>query len=197
MGADGLPRYQATDEEDRDDERLARVEMVALSLGGPVVARIMSEVLERFDATEADLIDIFSEGALVSPSTAASLARAFCHYRQGDAEAAAHVATPRIETMARAALANEPLFRVQRQRARGQFPQLGALLAKLGDRLDPSWVRFLQTFLVSPHGPNFRNELLHGFVDKVHSVQASLVLLCAWYLGSLSALPVLAAGNGS
>ena len=149
----------------------------------------MSEVLERFDATEADLTGILSQGALVSAPTAASIARAFCHYRRGDAEAAAHVVAPRIEAMARAALVDAPIFRVQRQRTRGQYPQLGALLAKLGDRLDASWVRFLQTFLVSPHGPNFRNELLHGFIDEVHPVQASLVLLGALYLASLTAVP--------
>jgi hypothetical protein len=36
--------------------------------------------------------------------------------------------------------------------------------------------------LVSTHGQNFRNDLLHGFIDEVNEAQAALVLVAALYL---------------
>jgi hypothetical protein len=182
VGEEGLPRYEAVDEEDREDELLARVELGALQLQAPLVQRVLTEVLDHFDATEAVLAKIFAAGPLVSAATASSLARAFCHFRSGEVEAAACVAAPRIETMARTGLSAGTTFRPQRQRARGQYAQLGALLGKLRGHLDESWWRFLHTFLVSPHGQNFRNDLLHGFVDQVNPAQAALVLVAALYL---------------
>jgi hypothetical protein len=59
---------------------------------------------------------------------------------------------------------------------------LGALLAELKPWLDPSWHRFLWTFLVSPFGPNYRNELLHGYVEDVNRVASALTLLAAFRL---------------
>jgi hypothetical protein len=37
----------------------------------------------------------------------------------------------------------------------------------------------LWTFLVSPFGPNLRNELLHGFTDEVMPAHAALTILAA------------------
>lgn len=45
--------------------------------------------------------------------------------------------------------------------------------------MDRSWDRFLWTFLVSPFGPNYRNELLHGYVDDATRVPAALTILAA------------------
>jgi hypothetical protein len=45
--------------------------------------------------------------------------------------------------------------------------------------MDRSWNRFLWTFLVSPFGPNYRNELLHGYVDDATRIPAALTILAA------------------
>jgi len=45
--------------------------------------------------------------------------------------------------------------------------------------MDRSWDRFLSTFLVSPFGPNYRNELLHGYVDDATRIPAALTILIA------------------
>jgi hypothetical protein len=45
--------------------------------------------------------------------------------------------------------------------------------------MDRSWDRFLWTFLVSPFGQNYRNELLHGYVDDATRIPAALTTLAA------------------
>lgn len=93
---------------------------------------------------------------------------------------------PRIETLLRVLCKEKNVlrFRVQRDQrqgpsTRGQYPQLGVLLGQLHPWLDPSWYRFLWTFLVSPFGHNFRNELLHGFTDEVTPAESALTVLAA------------------
>ena len=44
------------------------------------------------------------------------------------------------------------------------------------------WIRFLQTVFAATAGMNFRNDLLHGFVDELHAGHAALVLLAVLYL---------------
>ncbi|MGI8492486.1 MAG: DUF4209 domain-containing protein [Acidimicrobiales bacterium] len=79
------------------------------------------------------------------------------------------------------ALASLGVQRDQKQgpSTRGQYPQLGALLVQLRPWMDRSWDRFLWTFLVSPFGPNFRNELLHGYTEEVTRTHAALTILAA------------------
>lgn len=43
--------------------------------------------------------------------------------------------------------------------------------------MDRSWDRFFWTFLVSPFGLNFRNELLHGYTEEVARTHAALTIL--------------------
>jgi Domain of unknown function (DUF4209) len=99
------------------------------------------------------------------------------------------VASPRVETLIRNLVLalGLPVYRVQREKTPGQYPGLGVLLdglAKAG--LDSSWHRFLRTFLASPSGLNYRNELAHGFVDEVDRTYAALVLVAVLYLATLS-----------
>lgn len=184
LGSDGLARYTATSDDERLDERLAQVEVIGLQINGEITARVLLGVLERFSPSEEDLIHVFSMLPHVTASTAHSLARAVLAFGNDDFEASATIATPKIEALARAHLkeVDDLPFRVQRQQTRGQYAQLGVLLGRLRPRLDPSWYRFLWTFLVSPFGPNYRNDLLHGFIDDVTYRNAALVLLSALHL---------------
>ncbi len=62
---------------------------------------------------------------------------------------------PRIETIARSLVlaAGTPLWRIQKGHTQGQYPGLGGLLGELRNAgLDPSWYRFLWTYLASPPG---------------------------------------------
>jgi hypothetical protein len=184
VGGDGLARYTATSDDDRFDEQLARVEGISLSIGGEVTARVLEGILERFSPSESDLIGALEGLPHVSLPFARSLARAILSFQTERYEEATTVAMPRIESLVRALCREKGVlrFRVQRDQrqgpsTRGQFPQLGTLLTQIKPWFDPSWYRFLWTFLVSPFGLNYRNELLHGYTEEVTRIPSALTIL--------------------
>ena len=198
VGADGLPRIGSVSDEDLEDERLARVELPRIGIAGEVVAQVLERALWRFAPDVNAVTESVPWLPHVSDGVRHSIAKALIHFGAGDYEEAATVVMPKIETLVRA-LADERKvlhYRVQRDATRGpstrgQYPQLGALLPQLEPWTDPSWRRFFSTFLVSPFGVSYRNELLHGFVEDVSRVNAALTILCALRL----ALIPLASGD--
>jgi len=186
VGQDGLPRYTATSEDERIDEQLSRIENVRLGIRGEITARVLEGALTRFPPSEAELITMLQALPHVSPPVARSVARAILAFQAKRYEEATTVAMPRIESLVRALCQEKDVlrFRVQRDTrqgpsTRGQYPQLGALLVEIRPWMDRSWDRFLSTFLVSPFGPNYRNELLHGYVDDATRIPAALTILIA------------------
>jgi len=96
----------------------------------------------------------------------------------GNPEGAAYATAAHIEALARVIVLAIPLpvYRVQRQNNPGQYLGLGTLLPTLlASGMDEAWTRFLQGFLASPMGFNFRNELLHGFVMDPSETMAALL----------------------
>jgi quinol monooxygenase YgiN len=186
LGQDGLTRYTTTSESDRLDEQLSRIEIIGLGMSGEVTARKLAEALARFLPSEDDLTSMLQGLPHVSVSMARSLARALLDFQHESFEEATTVAMPRIESLVRALCQEKGVlrYRVQRDQKdgpsiRGQYPQLGALLVQLRPWMDRSWDRFLWTFLASPFGPNFRNELLHGYTEEVTRTHAALTILAA------------------
>lgn len=194
VGNDALTRYTAANEDERIDEKLAEQENLHMTLGAEVTARSLEGLMARFTPSSEELAEIISAPPHVSTSVGVSLAKALQAFHETRWEEAATVSMPKIETLSRARLAavGDLQFEVQRGQKRGQYPQLGAMLPKLKQQLDSSWYRFLRTFLVSPFGPNFRNELAHGFVDDVSRCNAALTLLTALHL---ALTPIPAADN--
>jgi hypothetical protein len=189
ISKDALPTITATSEGDKEDERLARIEVMGLGLGAEVTGRVLDGAFQRFDPSEDQLVQSIMGLPHVAEPVARSIARALVAFSQGSWEAAATLATPRIETLVRAMCDEKGLLQFRTQRdskegrsTRGQFPQLGALLSQLKPWVNPSWFRYLWTYLVSPFGPNFRNELLHGYVDDVYRPAAALSILAALHL---------------
>ena len=193
IGQDGLPNYTATSEDDRIDEQLARIESIGLGIGGEIAARVLEGALIRFRPSEAESITTLQALPHVSSPVARSVARAILAFQAERYEEATAVAMPRIESLIRALCEEKGVlqFRVQRASTRGQYPQLGTLLVEIKPWMDCSWNRFFRTFLVSPFGPNYRNELLHGYVDDATRVPAALTILAALRLAliPLSAEP--------
>lgn len=181
---DALASYTPTHEEDAQDQKLSRVEAMGMGVGSEIVSRILLDLLNKFNPELDDLADLIGAMEHVDPSTARLLAEALLAFRGGNFEVSAALAVPRIETLARARLSllGNLQYQVQRGSKRGVYPQLGVLIHELKESLDPSWHRFLYTFLVSNFGPNFRNEFSHGYVDRVEKRYCAMVLLCALYL---------------
>ncbi|TFB88245.1 DUF4209 domain-containing protein [Cryobacterium algoricola] len=184
IGADALSRYTATTNEERVDEKLARAEMVHMTLAMDGFARILDSLMSNFTPTEDELIEVIGSADHVAVATATTIAKALMAFHASNYEEAVTLTMPRIETLARARLVElgELQFRVQQGHDRGQYPQLGSMLRALQPHLDESWSRFLRTFLVSQFGSNFRNELAHGFVDVVGGHQAALTIVAALHL---------------
>ena len=186
IGKDGLAHYTASSDAERLDEQLARAEGFSLGLGGEVTARVLEGTLERFSPSEENIVTALQVLPHVSAAVARSLARALHAFQAGRYEEATTVAMPRVESLVRALCEEKGVlrFRVQRDQRhgpsiRGQYPQLGSLLVEIKPWMDRSWDRFLWTFPVSPFGPNYRNELLHGYVDDATRIPAALTILAA------------------
>lgn len=194
LGDDGLPRCKAVTDEDKEDEQLAEVEAWHLIVGAEVTAQILSALLDQFRPTLEELSRILQSGPHVLAHAGQTVAKAFLAFGSERFEEAAALATPKIETLIRERLSmtGDLQYRIQKQQTPGQYPTLGSLLSAVGSKLDPSWHRFLRTFLVSRFGRNYRNELLHGFVAEVTRKDAALVLLAALYLAltPLDAVPL-------
>lgn len=192
LGGDGLPRYTPQSEDDKLDDQLTDVEVMGLQWHGALMAEAMRRAGAAFGPTVEDVIEAL--GAVhCHGATAASIARVVRRFNDGDYEAAAYTGIPLVERQCRALLLaiDAPLYRVQRERAPGTYPGLGALLPQLADKgLDESWYRFLRTSLSAPNGWNFRNEALHGFLDDVGATGAGLVLIGVLYLTQLHPRPV-------
>lgn len=186
LGADGLPRFTAATEQDKAALRLSKQELSKIQVLGSLTDEILRRIGDKWAPMPEDDLTLFlSDAPHVRDAVAGSLARAFNHYFDNDVEAAAYIATPRIEALVRdlVLLVNEPAYRLQRGQKPGQYAGLGALLPVLVKQgMDESWVRYLQTLLSGVTGMNYRNDLLHGFVDDVHSGNAALVLVAALYM---------------
>lgn len=187
LGADGLPRFSPQDDTERQQMRLARQETWVLQAMAPLLAHALHKVAETHGIpSEEDLTEFFTEESLSSPEMAASIARCFVRYWTGDPEGAAFSAVPKIETLVRAHVIklDAGVYRLQRDQKPGQYPGLGVLLGVLRkEGLNESWYRNILTICGNPAGGwNLRNDLAHGFIDRVESPAAAVILQCVIYL---------------
>jgi hypothetical protein len=186
VGGDGLPRFTASSDDERNELALVGSEMLRASISSLLLKQALERIWEKWGPiSEDELAGFLGEHEHVQDSTARGLARDFRRYFSGDFEGCAFCITPRTESLVRALVLGIPLpiYRTQRAASPGQYPGLGALIPKLQEAgLDESWSRFLQGFLASPMGSNYRNELLHGFVDDPSARDATLLLVSALYL---------------
>lgn len=179
---DGMPQFQPSTDEQREQLALAELEALALQYTGPLYAHAITRIGEHFAPDFEDLAGRLADLPVVTHGAARSVARSLLHFWQGEYEAALMIALPRIETLARQLLkmAGEPLYRVQVGKKPGGYPALGNLLGRLEEPLlDPDWRRYLETLLVLPGiGLNLRNERLHGLDESdIAPATAALVLV--------------------
>lgn len=179
---DGMPQFQPSTDEQREQLALAELEALALQYMGPLYAHAIAGIGKHFAPDFEDLAGRLADLPVVRHGAARSVARSLLHFWQCEYEAALMIALPRIETLARQLLkmAGEPLYRVQVGKTPGGYPTLGNLLGRLEEPLlDPDWRRYLETLLVLPGiGLNLRNERLHGLDESdIAPVTAALVLV--------------------
>lgn len=197
---DGLPSYTDVSAADSRDRKLSGMETVHMFDPFEPTSRYIFSILEAHSPTEPELAQMLTLGGIVDPDTAQQIAISLLDFQLGNYFSSATRALPAIETIARAQLSalGVPTYRTQSGERRAGIAQLGGLLPELEPYIDPSWFRFLQTFLVGKFGPNFRNQLLHGYITEVRARECAFTLLCALYLiGVQLAVPSPEAPSGS
>jgi hypothetical protein len=105
IGPDGLTRYTATTDAEREDEQFAQVENMHMAVAQDGFAHILDGIMSKFSPTKEELVDVLVTSSLVDSYIAGSIANALLAFHQGQYEAAATMAMPRIETLSRARLA--------------------------------------------------------------------------------------------
>lgn len=169
LGGDGLPRYRASDDEGIFKIQLAQQEGFQLSFWSNLAVDVLRRVPERFGRPGADELEGWlREREHVTAGIARSVRRALECFWDGQWEASVGVGMPRIEALARqlVLLLDEPVYRLQRAEAPGQYPGLGVLIGILAEKGIPeSWIRYLRTAFSHVAGKNLRNEHAHGFID--------------------------------
>jgi hypothetical protein len=191
IGGDGLPRFTASSDAQKEEWQLTEQEMGRLNFQGGILAEALDRIWRKWGPISQEDLAAFLQAPHVGASLANALARDLLRYFSGDVEGAAYSGAPRVEALVRSLVLamNLPVYRTQRAQTPGQYPGLGALLpALLAAGMDESWCRFLSSFLASPMGANARNEILHGFVDEVSAPIAALILIGALYLAKGIAL---------
>ena len=191
LGADGLPRYTASTDEQKADHRLTQVEQHAMQILGRIHVSALFRVVERFEPSVDDIAERFRSVGR-DEETSSAIAQVIQRLRTDDYTGVVFVSLPLIEKTVRDLLLtiDEPLYRVQRKRSPGVYPGLGVLLPALAVRgLDPSWHRYLRTLLASPDGFNLRNEALHGFVVQGDALWAGLVVTALLFVATLQTRP--------
>ncbi|MFI7587038.1 DUF4209 domain-containing protein [Spongisporangium articulatum] len=171
LGADGLPMYEGTSEEDRFDVELVRWECELISNWGQVTSAALHRVVEIHGLPAEQDLAAFLNLPIREPDgrVGPALARSLYRYWSGDSEGAAYTVLPRVEGIVRDLVLSSDsgigIYRLQREQIPGQYAGLGYLLPLLGSELgvDESHIRYLSAVLRHPAGFNLRNQLLHGF----------------------------------
>lgn len=189
VGSDGLPRWEAKTDDEHEQKLLSDEEIWRMELSAPLFAKALHEIGNVHQPGREEIEGHFAERPTLPKGLPRVLADALIRYWAEDYEACAYSLVPKIEAMLRALAraVDESVYRIQRGKSPGQYAGLGALLPMLGKRgFDESWIRYLTTLLSGPTGWNLRNELAHGFVERVPGPIAALLIQAALYVAAVA-----------
>jgi hypothetical protein len=178
IGSHGMPeRRGAVD--DSLDSAIRDTEFRRAMLQGLPLFHALKAVGQLAEGvSEDELTAIILERYRCPGVNARILAKGLRLFWQSEYHVCAYFVTPFIEAGARTLLLtlNEPIYRVEAGKTKGQFAQLGVLLPRLEEEgFDHDWIRYLQT-LTSADGQNYRNDIAHGFLRQIDPVVSTLLL---------------------
>jgi hypothetical protein len=178
IGSHGLPERKGS-VDDTLENTIRDTEYNRALVQGLLLHHALKEVghLAK-DVSEQELSNALIERYRCPAVNATILAKAFKLFWQSEYLVCAYFVTPFIEAGARTLLLtlNEPIYRVELGKSKGQYAQLGALLPRLEDEgFDKDWIRYLQTLTLGD-GQNYRNDIAHGFLRHMDAVVATLLL---------------------
>lgn len=183
---EGLPKSTASS---ADLEQAAEINWLA-GLPAAQHANMLAEALDAIhtrygELSLDDLTDFLSRQGQIDRSLARVLARAFTLFWVGDYHACVHIIIPQVESAARALLLelDEAVYQVQVGNDPGGYGGLYSILTALEALgLDRDWAFYLKWLLVTPGGPNLRNDIAHGLLVDSDAVTAAHALRAATLL---------------
>lgn len=178
LDEDRLPQWEPTTDEERHGYMLAREATWTAAFHGHILADILDRIGKRYGPIpETELTAFLAYEGRGNAELAAVLSRSLSHYWRGDMEAAAYIAVPRIEAAVRLILKefDVAIYQTQIGERPGMYPQLANMISLLPEiDMDEDWIYFLEWFLVSHAGKNFRNQIAHGRVRSISPSDAAL-----------------------
>lgn len=178
VGIHGMPERTGSSESELD-EKIREIEYRHAVMAGSLLLAALNAIGELARGTDEDELAAFLvDKYRCHIANATILAKALLLFWRGEYLVMSHFVTPYIEAGVRTLLLtlNEPIYRVEAGKTKGQYAQLGSILPRLGDEgFDNDWTRYLQTLLLG-EGQNHRNDLAHGFTRQMDSVVAVLLL---------------------
>ncbi|OMC05857.1 hypothetical protein [Mycolicibacterium fortuitum] len=178
VGIHGMPERTGSAESALDD-KIREIEYThAITAGSLLLAALNAIGALASNAREEQIAAFLVDKYRCHMANATILAKALLLFWRGEYLVMSHFVTPYVEAGVRTLLLtlNEPIYRVEVGKTKGQFAQLGAILPRLADEgFDYDWIRYLQTLLLG-EGQNHRNVLAHGFSRQMDSVTAVLLL---------------------
>lgn len=178
VGVHGLPERTGPPENALDD-KVREIEYKHAVMAGSLLLAALNAVGALADEVREETLAAFLvDEYQCHVANATILAKALLLFWGGEYLVMSYFVTPFVEAGVRTLLLtlNEPIYRVEAGKTKGQFAQLGSILPRLGDEgFDNDWIRYLQTLLLG-EGQNYRNDLAHGFTRQMDSVVAALLL---------------------
>ncbi|KDE97219.1 hypothetical protein Y900_028560 [Mycolicibacterium aromaticivorans JS19b1 = JCM 16368] len=178
VGIHGMPERTGSQDSALDD-KIREIEYRQAVMAGSLLLAALNSIGELAGGTgEEELAAFLVDEYRCHMANATILAKALLLFWRGEYLVVSHFVTPYIEAGVRTLLLtlNEPIYRVEVGKTKGQYAQLGSILPRLSDEgFDNDWIRYLQTLLLG-EGQNHRNDLAHGFTRQMDSVVAVLLL---------------------
>jgi hypothetical protein len=181
LTSEGLPRYSSPG--DDHARALGWQTGFRAQVFGEILATGLARIADNYGIPEpSDVRHHIIERGADDLDLADALARAICHYWNGDFDSALHVAIPRVEAAARSLLreCDIAIYRTQAGKSKGAYIGLYGLLNGLEQAgIDPDWTHFLRYTLLGPHGMNLRDDAAHGLLGHASPIEAALTLRAA------------------
>jgi hypothetical protein len=181
----GVAIFHAVDELSHRQAAIAEHRALAARLWSVFAVDILQRIDEKYGQPKHDDLTQFFVSAFIDEATADRVARAFHLWWADQADEAAHVLAPRLETIIRevARQLGLPVIREPRDGKPGGVRSLGDTLFSLKGRLPSSgWHTYLFSLLSDPLGPNLRNVIGHGLRPTISVEDAALLLHAACFL---------------
>ncbi len=187
------PTYLAGDQKNKRLMNRGRQRNFHIDFYGRILyAPMLDEAVERRHRPSREELAQHFSTELIGEVRGERIARAVEQFWDKEYDEAAHLITPRLESVLRemARLSGIAIVKPAQEGRFGGVVSLNVILAKLRELYEPApWFDYLEALLCDPLATNLRNDLAHGLLKTVGGVHAALLIQAACYLALLDKEP--------